>query len=334
MQQSFVDEIFAQADALSELLDHYHHQNLSGLLTEGESHEIILTGMGASFHAAAITAYQFQRRQQVAQAVEATEILNYPRVTGVRENSTLVYVSQSGSSGEVVPVFDSLPANVKTFGITNDIDSPLGQRADVALPLHAGKELTVATKTYLNSLAVLNLLAGVDLDALRDVTDRIQQTLDSAEHVRVSWLETLAQTKTLYFLGHGPHAFTARHSAMMMGEWAKRPAMYASIGAFRHGFLEAVTAETGVVIFAPTGVSQQSAFELGDELTGYGATVLLVENGQARRPGDVATVPPLGDELLSPMVDIVPVQLFVEALAREIGMGTGFRYISKVVKHI
>ncbi len=333
MQQHFINEIFAQPTALAHLLTYYEAHKPHSLKAQSEHDGVLLTGMGASFHAASIATYQLQRQGIFAQAVEAIEILNYPGVTP-QKCSTLIYISQSGSSGEVVPVFNSLPAGVEKIGITNDVDSPLGQHADFTLPLCAGEELTVATKTYLNSLAILGLLAGINPQALWDVSVHIQKLLETAEQNRSLWLDTFVPMKMLYFLGHGPHAFTARQSAMMVGEWAKRPAMYASIGAFRHGFLEAIKPETGIVIFAPVGVSQQSAYDLADELTSYGMTVLLVEHGYSRRPDETPKASTLEDELLAPMLDIIPVQLFVEALARETGVGIGFRYISKVIKHL
>lgn len=333
MQQNFIDEIFAQPHSLADLLTYYEAHPLRPLQAQADHGGVLLTGMGASFHAASIATYQLQRQGLFAQAVEATEILHYPGITP-QKCSTLIYISQSGSSGEVVPVFNSLSGSVEKIGITNDVDSPLGQYADSTLPLCAGSELTVATKTYLNSLALLGLLSGISTQALRDVALHVHNLLESAEQIRSLWLKTLAPMKMIYFLGHGPHAFTARQSAMMVGEWAKLPAMYASIGAFRHGFLEAMNPETAIVIFAPAGVSQQSAYDLAEELTGYGTTVLLVENGYTRRLDEPRTVAALEDELLSPMLDVIPVQLFVEALAREIGVGTGFRYISKVIKQL
>lgn len=329
MQQTFANELHGQPQALSDLIAHYGANPVPSLATDG----VLLTGMGASFHAAAITAYRLQREQHSAHAVEATELLNYPGVH-LRACRQLVYISQSGSSAEIKPLFSDLSTDIETVAVTNVVDSPLARQAGTTLALCAGDEQTVATKTYINSLALLALLAGVTPQALQGVQTRIQQLLDAAETTRSLWLDVITPEHSLYFVGHGPHAITARHSAMMVGEWTKRPAVYASIGAFRHGFLEAVTPNTVVVIFAPPGVSQQSAFDLSEELTRYGTPVLLVENGYTRRVGDAFQGTPLDDEFLSPMVDVIPVQLFIEAFARQTNVSDGFRYISKVIQKL
>ena len=71
---------------------------------------------------------------------------------------------------------------------------------------------------------------------------------------------------------------------MMCNEWAKFPAASASIGAYRHGFIESADADVGYVIFAPSGKTQASALALARELESYGASVLLVANGNSGTP--------------------------------------------------
>jgi fructoselysine-6-P-deglycase FrlB-like protein len=119
---------------------------------------------------------------------------------------------------------------------------------------------------------------------------------------------------------------------MMCNEWAKFPAGYASIAAYRHGFVESAEADIGYVIFAPPGNTQASALALARELEGYGARVVLVANGST----GTLTQPPQptagisGDEYLSPLLDVIPAQLFAEAFARQRGIPPGFRHITKV----
>src|SRR5438876_9434440 len=71
-------------------------------------------------------------------------------------------ISQSGASPDVVAVLaEARRQGRPTLAITNDPASPLAHTADWILPLHAGEERAVAaTKTYLNSLAAVALLAA------------------------------------------------------------------------------------------------------------------------------------------------------------------------------
>lgn len=118
----------------------------------------------------------------------------------------------------------------------------------------------------------------------------------------------------------------------MVSEWVKIPALWSSIGAYRHGFMEAINEKTGIVIFAPPGQTQHSAYRLSEELRNYGARVLIISNGNTLKENETSPISEKHiNEYLSPLMDVIPVQLFIEKLARQRCIIPGFRYISKVI---
>ncbi len=296
----------------------------------------LLTGMGASYHAAAAMLPYWHALGAGGAVAEATDLLNYGAAT-LSGAGAMVYLSQSGRSAEVAPMIGRLPAGVPLVGITNDPDSPLGRGAAHALPLVAGGETYVACKTYVNSLALLWLLGrevagatdGTEGDTLAALAGRIDALLAEGEATAARWLDTLADAPRLIFVGHGPHAFTARQCAMMAAEWAKRDVLFMGIGAFRHGFVEIVQPGDGMVVFAPPGPAAASARALADEIAGYGGRVLVVSHGETSGPHD-APATSERDEWLAPLLDVIPAQLFVHDLALRHGIAPGFRYIAKV----
>ena len=120
---------------------------------------VLLTGMGASFHAAIWGSHLLQRHDIWAMAAESSELLYYSGHL-LQDVDCIVVVSQSGSSAEIAPLLDMAPDGVTVIGITNRPDSPLGARADRVLSIEAGEERVVATKTYLNTLACLWFLTS------------------------------------------------------------------------------------------------------------------------------------------------------------------------------
>jgi len=88
------------------------------------------------------------------------------------------------------------------------------------------------------------------------------------------------------------------------------------------------------VIFASPGRSSDSAIAIASELAGYGARVLIVEHGHTRSLDEAPTVAVEIDEFLAPLLDVIPAQIFADALARKLGVGPGFRYIGKVVTQL
>ena len=223
-------------------------------------------------------------------------------------NTRLVYISQSGTSGEVIPLIERLQPNNRLVAITNNPCSDLARHAATVLPMCAGEEHLVASKTYANTLAILWLLArqaaGIfrpaDYQALAHIADRLSQVLSQAAQIQQTMQALLDVSQPLLFTGHGPHAATSRQAAMLLSEWAKVPALNNRIGAFRHGFIEAVRPGYGVVIFSAPGPSFESARLLAVELVEYGARVLRIENGSLCAWDQPQQVLERVDEFISP----------------------------------
>lgn len=334
---SFYTEIQQQPAALRTLVAHYRQDmNNSTIAGLRVPRRVLLTGMGASYHAALWASYLLQTRGIWAIAVEASDLLYFSAIL-LKDVDQVIFISQSGASAEVLPVFGLLTSTTQLIGITNDMDSPLAKQAHVVLPLVAGDETTVATKTYLNSMACLWLLCQNwhhgyhedDYQTLSRLATAVEQLLERREINAAEWVEQLSLVSPLYFLGHGLHITTARQSAMMLGEWAKRAAIGTSIGAFRHGPIEVVAPGTGVVMLGAGGITDTSTENLASELQSYGAKVISVIEGQSRTRGERNF-----DEMLSPLLDVIPAQLFAEAMARHLGIAPGFRHIHKVVQRL
>jgi glucosamine--fructose-6-phosphate aminotransferase (isomerizing) len=270
-----------------------------------------------------------------ALAVEATDLFYYSRAL-LQERRPLVFVSQSGKGAEAAAIVENLPAGTLLLAVTNDAESLLARHAQVVLPTLAGAESGVATKTYTNGLGVLWLLArrwggalASESRALTLVAETIERLLADAEAIAARWLDALESAASIVFAGHGPHVATARQAALMLAERARVAAIGTSIGAFRHGPIEIAQPGLGAVLFGPPGRSGDSAGALAAELDSYGARVLIVENGRTRGIAEASDAAQSIDEFLSPMLDVIPAQLFADALARRLGVGAGFRYIGK-----
>jgi glucosamine--fructose-6-phosphate aminotransferase (isomerizing) len=336
------NDIAQQPAALRAVIDFYQNGAGSALLAAAPiGRAPILTGMGASYHAALAIVPFFHSLGVPAIAVEAIDLLYYSQAL-LQDGRPLIFISQSGASAEVAAIAELLPAGVALLAITNNAESLLAQRAQLVLPTLAGKESGVATKTYLNCLVVLWLLAqrwggvlnGGEGTLLEQVAAVSEQLVADADAIAARWIQALGSAQHLVFAGHGPHVSTARQAAMMLAERARVAAIGMGVGALRHGPIEIAQPDVGAVIFASPGRSSDSAIALAGELVGYGASVLIVEQGRTRRL-DAPPDPPLAiDEFLAPLLDVIPAQIFADALARKLGVGPGFRYIGKVVTRL
>jgi glucosamine--fructose-6-phosphate aminotransferase (isomerizing) len=335
------DELSAQPQGLRNMVNFYReHPEMLDFPPTQPDQPWVLTGMGASYHAAWIGALAFGSFGIPVQAIETVDLIHYSRLP--EKGGWTVYVSQSGSSGEVNPFFERFPNRAALAALTNTPDSELAHLAGRCLPMCAGDETLIASKTFINSVGILWMLArrvagtwdGSETGKLEDIAARAETIFTAAAEIREQFLAFYDPAFPLLFLGHGPHAATARQAAMGMSEWAKVPALHAGLGAFRHGFIESIRPGLRVILFAPPGVTQSSAHALAAELSEYGAKVLLIENGQIRDLDQAPTTEPSVDEFLSPILDILPVQIAADWLVQSSGMEPGFRYISKVVRQL
>ena len=264
-------------------------------------------------------------------------------------------VSQSGASAEVVHLAERLAAlrpRPPLITVTNGLDNPLAQRADVALDTAAGVELCPSTKTFAASLvtlsALVDALAGHRAPAERSAEAELAAV--AAERLlfdpgglagrMVAWS---GGRQTLVVLGRGTARAAAEVGALILKESARRHAESLDTAEFRHGPLELSGPELAVAIVSTEPATARLDAGLAAELDGHGASVLLLAadaalatdlssgtrsgttNVAGRSAGSLAVGGPavisVGelDPMLANAVAVIPLQLLAWRLALDGG---------------
>lgn len=235
-------------------------------------------------------------------------------------------VSQSGSSPDLVePMRWARESGAVTVAVTNAPDSALTQAAEFHLDVLAGPERSVAaTKSYTAELLTLYLLIsglaeadGTAVDGLPERADAILEREDEVARLatRYRFAEQILVT------ARGYNYPTAREGALKLMETTYLVA-YAFSGAdLLHGPLAMIDRGFPVIAAAPRGPGSESLRSVLERLQERGADTLLIGDPDL---GSLATVSlPLtetGDEALSPLLAILPLQQFAYHLARERGI--------------
>lgn len=258
--------------------------SLSGLDLGGFD-RIVLTGMGGSDCAT----IPFESR--LAQAGLPVWRLPTGRLLEMRALITagtlLVITSQSGRSGEVVALLERLERRPRTIlGVTDDPDSPLAAAADHVVLLRSGREATVATKSYANTVAAFHRLAGLLLDRreggaveeIRAAAESLQAHIDRGNPTVDALVGRMpgAASPRLALIGSGPDAATALAGALVLKEAAKVAAEGYIGGAFRHGPLEIAGPGLTAVLFGRGGADEPSPNALARDVAATGSTVVTV----------------------------------------------------------
>jgi glucosamine--fructose-6-phosphate aminotransferase (isomerizing) len=247
------------------------------------------------------------------------------------EGCLVIGISQSGQSPDIVAVLaEGRRQGAPTLAITNDTGSPLAAEADHVIPLHAGEERAVAaTKTYTTELAALALLScalGGDagrLEALQQVPSAVEQVLDSEERI-ARIVERYRYMRRCVVLGRGYNYATAFEIALKLKELSYLDAEPYSSADFMHGPIAVVGSGFPALVVAPSGKMFDTMRDFSAELRARGAELLVISDRQELLDEAVTPLPlPEGiPEWLSPLVAIVPGQLFALHLTQEKGFDT------------
>lgn len=287
---------------------------------------IILLGMGSSYYAALYGQYLFsQVAKTQAQAVLSSDILYYPPVVG--KEDLVITISQSGETVETVKACRTLRErgfrNILT--ITNTEGSTLTKMTDLSIVTRAGVEKASATKTYLSTLAVLNLLArfiecrNVDssLDVLRRVRANLLRVADFLELHMDEWsaiyeniAEVFLRASTRFLLGRGFNVATVMAGSLLFKEAAKIWVEACEAAEFRHEALELVR-KTFSAVLITTDSTKDVTIKLASSLRRLGGDVIQI------LPEDLRIPEKLGEELtVFPYTVLVQLASYSSALKR------------------
>jgi glucosamine--fructose-6-phosphate aminotransferase (isomerizing) len=303
-------------------------------LQQGEFRNVILTGMGSSYHALHPLVIALIAQGFSAWMVETSELVHYQnRLLDAR--NLIVAVSQSGESAELLRLLASNGGRSALVGVTNTAESTLAQKADALVLMRAGEEFSVSCKTYLASLVALHwlgaVLSGSNLDPM---ARELAEAAPAARKYLADWKchvlelgKLLENTRHLFLVGRGPSLAAVGTGALVVKESDRFPAEGMSSAAFRHGPLEMLSPEMFVLIFSGDGKTKDLNDRLLYDIEQQQGRVVLVSEHSAVAACRLSSANPA----LQPILEILPVQMITLALAAAAGREPGqFEFATKV----
>jgi glucosamine--fructose-6-phosphate aminotransferase (isomerizing) len=334
----YLGDILDQPRALGETLRHLRSSPeldaLVARLKDGWSGQMVLTGMGSSYHGLYPLHLRLVEAGRRVAHVEASELLYYQSHL-LQHDTVLVLLSQSGRSAEIVRLLEICPKAASTLAVSNTADSPLVRQATATVLTHAGKEATVACKTHLTAQAALvwlgTALSGADPEGDHEVLASAQS---GVERYLASWRDHVRElaalldgTRAVYYVGRGPSLGTAGAAGLITKEATHRPSEGMSSAAFRHGPMEMLNEGVVVLVFAGEPKTRALNEALVEDIRAAGGRVFLVADDAETAALRLPPVPGLA----RPIVELLPVEMVTLALAALDGREAGtFRVGGKV----
>lgn len=281
---------------------------------------IFLAARGTSDNAGRYANYLLGARNRIPLALATPSLFTYYKRPPNLDGALVVGISQSGQSPDIVSVLaEGQRQGCPTLAITNDSRSPLARSADFLVDIQAGEEKAIAaTKTYttqLMSVAMLSVaLNGTqrDWDELGRLGAWMRAALQQDEIIS-RYAQRYRYMDRTVVLGRGFNYSTAFEWALKLKELTYMIAEPYSSADFAHGPIAMVDSGFPVLAVAPRGKVFQSMLSALKQLKAdYGAELVLISNDKralslAQSP---LTIPREVPEWLSPLVSILPAQLF------------------------
>jgi glucosamine--fructose-6-phosphate aminotransferase (isomerizing) len=341
-------EIYEQPQAIARTVEKHLKDDLifpgAFQLIEGALltfEKLIIAASGSSRHAGLAGEIMIEDLSGVAVDVEYASEYCY-RSTHAAVDPIVMVITQSGETADTIAAQrEALTRGVKTIAISNVPDTTIVREAGAALISGAGPELSIpATKSFTTQLTILYLMAlflarrrgrmtsevtRSYLQRLLRLPDAIDQKLRGWDDLADSFASRHFHAEKFLYLGRGVHYAIAREGALKLKEISYAHAEGYPVGELKHGPNALVDEKLPVVVLATR--DQNDA----DSVLRYRRTLEVLKEVKSRR-GPLVTVATEGDtevsriaddvfyvpalpELLLPIVEVIPLQLFAYHVA-------------------
>jgi glutamine---fructose-6-phosphate transaminase (isomerizing) len=301
------------------------------------ANRIIIIACGTSWHAGLVAEYIFEELCRIPVEVEYASEFRY-RNPVIFPGDVILAVSQSGETADtLVAIEKAKQQGAFIFGIVNVVGSSIARISNAGAYTHAGHEIGVAsTKAFTAQLAVLTMVAlkiakqkgTLDeerymhlLKELHDIPEKVKEVLTTVGHIK-SLAEKYKSARDFLYLGRGYNFPVALEGALKLKEISYIHAEGYPAAEMKHGPIALVDENLPVVFVATRDSYHEKVVSNMQEIKARkGKVISVITEGDevsTSLSNDVMVVP-AADEIMAPMLSVVPLQL----LAYHIGVLNG-----------
>ncbi len=294
---------------------------------------IQIAACGTAYHAGLVAKYIFEHYAKIPAQVDIASEFRY-RETPLDKNTLLLAISQSGETADTLAaVREAKKGGLKSLAICNCIGSTITRDADFTLYTHCGPEIGVAsTKAFLGQLSAIYVFA-LHLAAARGaISDRdgreyaeellrlpglVQKTLELEDQIK-EMADKYAGREHFLFLGRHVNFPIALEGALKIKEISYVHAEGYAGGEMKHGPIAIIENGMPVIAIATDSRVQEKMAGNMEEAIARGAKVVAIVNKGAhgiKSKADSYLEVPAVNEFFSPVVNVVPLQLFAYYIA-------------------
>ncbi|MFC6177001.1 glutamine--fructose-6-phosphate transaminase (isomerizing) [Companilactobacillus huachuanensis] len=293
---------------------------------------LYIVAAGTSYHAGLVGQNIFEQVADIPVDVELGSEFGY-HMPKLSKHPFFIFLSQSGETADSRQVLVKVnELKLPSLTITNVPNSTLSREATFTMELLAGPEIAVAsTKAYTAQIAVEAVLAKA-LGMAKNLEDAkkfdvkkqlalaangIQTIVDEKAAIKKLTAEFLTDQKDAFYIGRGIDYALSLEAALKLKEISYIHAEGFAAGELKHGTIALIEQNTPVIAYVNDGVGASHTRGNIQEVKARGAHVLVIASQKYAEAGDQIIIPEI-DELISPIISVVPAQLiaYYASLAR------------------
>ncbi len=295
--------------------------------------KINIVACGTAFHAGVVGKYLIEKLARIPVEAEIASEFRY-RDPILSQNSLVIVISQSGETADTLAAMrEAKRKGARIIAITNVVGSTVSREADDLLYTWAGPEIAVAsTKAYTTQLIAMSLIAlklarikgsidgelyGQMKGAIYRLPEQVQQILEESEGIK-ELAEKHKDAGNVFFIGRSLDYAVAMEGSLKLKEISYVHSEAYAAGELKHGTIALI--EDGTLVFALA--TQDRLFDKSvsnmKEVKARGAYVIALAkegNREVEKTADRVIYIPDTLDLLTPVLTVVPLQLFAYYMA-------------------
>jgi len=313
-------------------------ENIDDSLFES-TRRIYILGCGTSFHASMIGKYMIERISRINTQIELASEFRY-REPVIDDKTVVIGISQSGETADTSEaLLEAKRKGARTIGITNVEMSKIARESDGVIYTRAGPEIGVAsTKAFSTQIITLYMLS-VYLGALRNVLKPAEVREFVSKSISVTKLQQVALSlddyikdiarefysyRNFIFLGRGINYPVALEGALKLKEISYIHAEGYAAGEMKHGPIALIDENMPVVFIAPEDdIYYRKLLGNFQEIKARGGRIIFITSEsnsvEMLDEHDVVIRIPGCDNILSPLLTVIPVQFLAYHIANLLG---------------
>jgi glucosamine--fructose-6-phosphate aminotransferase (isomerizing) len=298
---------------------------------------ILVVACGTAYHAGLIGKQIIEELVGIPVEVEMASEMRARRVL-VTENTLTIAVSQSGETADTLAaISEAKLRGAMTLGITNRPDSHLAHIAPNLIVTECGIEVSVAaTKTFVAQLASFYLLAlylaekrsSISPERAEElkrqlmmVPTQMERVLAKEEEIKQKAIQ-YAEAHDVVFIGRGLSYPIALEGALKLKELSYIHASGYAAGELKHGPIAVLDQKVPVItILVPGSVYEKTLSNAQEARARKAKMIAVAVEGDKEAEATFDTILPIPnvEELFSPLVSVIPLQLLSYFIADYLG---------------